>query len=188
MPAVIANFHPQELWLGDDTPAGELVPVLREAGNQGSKVIVYKEGDDFDYGGSHFHVYAPGRDSAAFSKRLNDDCLVMTAGTGDTAVLLEGDAERIAEQRVVGEHPQAALLKVAHHGSASATSKELLQSVHPKFAVISVGTRNGYGHPRREVLERLGSAGVQTYRTDVMGAVRFYLDGKSVKPALELNH
>jgi competence protein ComEC len=68
---------------------------------------------------------------------------------GNTAALLEGDAERIAEERVVAEHPQAALLKVAHHGSASATSNELLRSVHPRFAVISVGARNGYGHPRR---------------------------------------
>jgi competence protein ComEC len=180
MPAVIANFHPRELWLGDDTPAGELVPVLKAARDAGMQIIVHKEGDDFEYGGAHFHVYAPGRDSLAISKRVNDDCLVMTAGTGNTAALLEGDAERIAEERVVAEHPQASLLKVAHHGSASATSNELLRSVHPTFAVISVGARNGYGHPRQEVLQRLGNAGVKTYRTDVMGAVRFYLDGKSV--------
>jgi competence protein ComEC len=187
MPAVIANFHPRELWLGDDTPTGELAPVLREARSAGMDIVVHKEGDDFDYGGAHFRVYAPGRDPLAPSKRANDDCLVMTAGIGETAALLEGDAERIAEERVVAEHPQAALLKVAHHGSASATSNELLRSVHPKFAVISVGARNGYGHPRREVLQRLGNAGVRTYRTDVMGAVRFYLDGNSVTPELEFS-
>jgi competence protein ComEC len=45
-----------------------------------------------------------------------------------------------------------------------------------------VGARNGYGHPRGEVLGRLEEAGVSTYRTDLDGAVSFYLDGKSVSP------
>ncbi|MGZ4731669.1 MAG: ComEC/Rec2 family competence protein, partial [Terriglobales bacterium] len=51
---------------------------------------------------------------------------------------------------------------------------------HPRFAVISVGARNTYGHPRGEVLNRLGQARVLTYRTDLDGAVTFYLDGKAV--------
>ena len=54
--------------------------------------------------------------------RPNDDCLVFTATLGGTTALLEGDAERPVERRVVGEHPEAMLLKVAHHGSASGTS------------------------------------------------------------------
>ena len=108
----------------------------------------------------------------------NDDCLVFTASFGATTALLEGDAERPAERRVVEEHPEAMLLKVAHHGSASGTSADLLSTVHPRYAVISVGARNVYGHPRREVLERLQHAGVITYRTDEEGAVSFYLDGK----------
>jgi hypothetical protein len=102
--------------------------------------------------------------------------------------LLEGDAERPAERRVVEEHPEAMLLKVAHHGSASGTSADLLATVHPRYAVISVGARNVYGHPRREVLERLQHAGVKTYRTDEEGAVSFYLDGKSVTPDVALLH
>jgi competence protein ComEC len=77
-------------------------------------------------------------------------------------------------------------LKVAHHGSASATSSELLATVRPQYAVISAGTRNVYGHPRREVLERLQEAGVKTYRTDLTGAVSFYLDGKSVTPEVAI--
>jgi competence protein ComEC len=80
------------------------------------------------------------------------------------------------------------LLKVAHHGSASGTSADLLSTVHPRYAVISVGSRNVYGHPRREVLERLQHAGVKTYRTDEEGAVSFYLDGKSVTPDVALIH
>ena len=188
MPAVIANFHPRELWLSIDKPVGQLVPIVAQAERAGMEVSVKKEGDEFDYGGAHFHMLAPGRDQITGLMRPNDDCLVFTATFGGTTTLLEGDAERPAERRVVEEHPEAMLLKVAHHGSASGTSADLLSTVHPRYAVISVGARNVYGHPRREVLERLQHAGVKTYRTDEEGAVSFYLDGKSVTPDVALIH
>ncbi|MGA2457706.1 MAG: ComEC/Rec2 family competence protein [Terriglobales bacterium] len=188
MPAVIANFHPRELWLSIDKPVGQLLPIVAQAEGAGMKVSVKKEGDEFDYGGAHFHVLAPGRDQITGLMRPNDDCLVFTATFGGTSALLEGDAERPAERRVVGEHPEAMLLKVAHHGSASGTSADLLSTVHPRYAVISVGARNVYGHPRREVLERLQHAGVKTYSTDEEGAVSFFLDGKTVTPDVAIIH
>jgi competence protein ComEC len=188
MPAVIANFHPRELWMSIDKPVGQLAEIVAQAQRAGMKVSVKKEGDQFDYGGVHFDMLAPGRDQITGSMRPNDDCLVFTAAFGGTTALLEGDAERPAEQRVVEEHPEAMLLKVAHHGSASGTSAALLKTVNPRYAVISVGARNVYGHPRREVLERLQQAGVRTYRTDEDGAVSFYLDGKSVTPDVALLH
>jgi len=188
MPAVMANFHPRELWVSIDKPVGELAPVVAQAQRAGMDVSVKKDGDTFDYGGVHFHMLAPGRDQITGSMRPNDDCLVFTATFGGTTALLEGDAERPVEERVVEEHPEAMLLKVAHHGSASATSARLLSTVHPRYAVISVGVRNVYGHPRREVLERLQQAGVKTYRTDAEGAVSFYLDGTSVTPEVLLLH
>ena len=188
MPAVIANFHPQQLWISIDRPVGELAPIVAQAQNAGMQVSVKKEGDEFDYGGAHFHILAPGRDQITGSMRPNDDCLVFTATLGATTALLEGDAERPVERRVVEEHPEATLLKVAHHGSASGTSADLLATVHPRYAVISVGVRNVYGHPRHEVLERLQQAGVKTYRTDEEGAVSFFLDGKSVMPDVAILH
>ena len=154
--------------------------MVAQAEREGIQVSVKKEGDQFDYGGAHFRVLAPGRDQGTGSMRPNDDCLVFTATYGGTTALLEGDAERPVERRVVEEHPEAMVLKVAHHGSASGTSADLLASVKPRYAVISVGARNVYRHPRREVLERLQQAGVRTFRTDEEGAVSFYLDGKSV--------
>jgi len=188
MPAVMANFHPRELWVSIDKPVGELAPIVAQAERARMEVSVKKEGDQFDYGGAHFHMLAPGRDQITGSMRPNDDCLVFTATFVGTTALLEGDAERPVERRVVEEHPEAMLLKVAHHGSASGTSAELLATIHPRYAVISVGVRNVYGHPRREVLERLQQAGVKTYRTDEEGAVSFYLDGKSVTPDVALIH
>src|SRR5437879_12982709 len=103
---------------------------------------------------------------------------------GNTSALLEGDAERPTEQRLLEEHTEADLLKVAHHGSATSTRTDLLAAVPPKFAVISVGARNVYGHPRREVLSRLQELNITTCSTELDGAVSVYLDGKSVNPRL----
>jgi competence protein ComEC len=101
-----------------------------------------------------------------------------------TSALLEGDAENRSERQVAEEQPEANLLKVAHHGSATSTIPLLLERVHPRFAVISVGVSNTYGHPRREVLARLGEAHVLTCRIDLDGAVTFYLDGSAVIASL----
>ena len=186
MPAVISNFHPRQLWTSVDQPKGELAPIVAQALRAGMNVSVKKEGDEFDYEGLHFRMLAPGRDQITGSMRPNDDCLVFTAAFGRTTVLLEGDAERLVERRLVVEHPEAMLLKVAHHGSATSTSADLLAVVRPRYAVISVGARNVYGHPRRAVLSRLERAGVATFRTDEEGAVSFYLDGQSVTPKVAL--
>ncbi len=114
--------------------------------------------------------------------RPNDTSLVMKVTYKATSALLEGDAERKEEHLVSQEEPHADLLKVAHHGSATSTAADFLAAVHPRFAVISVGARNLYGHPRKEVLDRLAQGRIGTYRTDTSGAVSFYLDGKNVIP------
>jgi competence protein ComEC len=191
MPSVIANFHPRELWLSTDEPTRELAPILQQAKQAGMKIVLRKEGDEVDYGEVHFRILAPGRDLPSGQMRANDDCLAATVRLGNTSALLAGDVEPMAERRIIAQHPQhpgAELLKVAHHGSARVTSSDLLSAVHPQYAVISVGARNVYGHPRAEVLERLQQAEVRTYRTDHMGAVTFYLDGKSVTPDLAISH
>jgi len=184
MRAILANFHPRELWIGAGPTNSELEALLTEAKELGVTVIVHRAGDQFGYAGLQFHVFAPAADASSEARKTNDDSLVMSAGYRETTALLEGDAEKQAEQRIAGEQVDADLLKVAHHGSATSTIPELLAAVRPRFAVISVGSRNVYGHPRREVLERLAEAHVQTYRTDLNGAVTFYLDGTNVTPDL----
>jgi competence protein ComEC len=144
------------------------------------RVVQHRAGESFEFGGAAARILAP--DANDESVKRNDESLVMKLTWGDTSALLEGDAERPTEQRLLEEHPESDLLKVAHHGSATSTRADLLAAVHPKFAVISVGARNVYGHPRREVLSRLQESNIKTYRTDLDGAVSFYLDGKAVSP------
>ena len=180
MAAVLANFHPRELWLGVDSPSPELQTLLRKAIALNIPIVLHKAGDNLELGGAEIEVLAPPRTAETHVSRPNDESLVIKIRYGETSALLEGDAEKKTEKQVALENPQADLLKVAHHGSSTSTIPELLAVVHPRFAVISVGTRNVYGHPRLDVLNRLAEAQVLTYRTDLDGAVTFYLDGKNV--------
>jgi competence protein ComEC len=180
MAAVLENFHPRQLWIGVDSPSDELQRVLREARDLGIPVVQRSAGETIQIGGATLRILAPEPDPVSHALRANDDCVVMKLTFGGTSALLEADAERVTERRIAGDQLQADLLKVAHHGSATSTQPELLAAVHPRFAVISVGARNVYGHPRWEVLNRLEQSQVATYRTDLDGAVTFYLDGKSV--------
>ncbi len=186
MRAILTNFRPRELWLGDDSPPG-LQPIIQQAKNDGVRVINFKAGNSLNFGQINMRVLAP-VDPEVESGRGNNDSLAMRISYGNTSALLEGDAERKTERQIAAEQPQADLLKVGHHGSATSTIPELLKAVHPQYAVISVGARNVYGHPRKEVLDRLHEAGVATYRTDLDGAVTFYLDGHTVVPKLPALH
>jgi competence protein ComEC len=177
--AILANFRPQELWLADPADP-EMGVLVQQARQLGVRVVRHQAGDEFDFGRAAVRVLAPGAADPAV--RRNDESLVMKLTYRKTSALLEGDAENRSERLIAGEQPEADLLKVAHHGSASSTIPLLLERVHPRFAVISVGARNTYGHPRKEVLARLEQNHVLTYRTDFEGAVTFYLDGETVIP------
>jgi competence protein ComEC len=126
-------------------------------------------------------VLAPEGDYQPGNAPTNNDSLVMRVSYGQTSALLEGDAEAPSEARMVGRGGlRADLLKVGHHGSRTSTTPSFLAAVSPSYSVISVGRRNFYGHPRREVLEELQSARVKTFLTDMSGLTSFYLDGAHV--------
>jgi len=185
---VLMNFKPKELWLGANPRTLQLDRLLREARQQNVVVVKHEEGDTFDFGGMRVRVLSPWRDWRVSAGPQNDDSLVLHLTYGRTSALLEGDAGRKIERRIAVEKPQATLLKVGHHGSSTATTAEFMAAVQPRFAVISVGTFNPYRLPRSEVLDRLGDAGVSTYRTDLNGAVSFYLDGETVRPQTPTLH
>jgi competence protein ComEC len=185
MIAVLKNFRPKELWVSLLPPSVALQNVIATAEALGVKVVRHWEGDDFALGGATIQVLFPPRDWPVGPKPQNSDSMVLRVSYGDSSVLLEGDAEKQVERRVAAlHHPSANLVKVGHHGSANATTPELVASAKPQFAIISVGSGNTFGLPRAEVLGRLADAGARVYRTDLHGAVTFYLDGHSVTPSV----
>ena len=180
MHAVLANFRPRELWLGAMADTTEFRELLKQAIAQGITIRQPRQGDSFEFGGVAVRALSPPRHWVTTEKPRNDDSLVLLLSYGNSALLMEGDAETKTERRVAEFKPRSDLWKIAHNGSSTSTSPELLAVVQPKLAVISVGARNTFGHPRREVLQRLADSGVAVYRTDLNGAVSFYLDGKVV--------
>lgn len=128
-------------------------------------------------------LWPPPEYQPAGEEELNDGSIVLRVEYGGIGVLLAGDIQNDAEGKLLasGQVPESAVLKVAHHGSESGTSNELLQVVKPAYAVISVGADNSYGHPSRSVLDRLAATGAQVYRTDEQGAITIITDGKTVQ-------
>ncbi len=182
MPAVLRNFHPDELWVGTNPKSAAYDALLDQAAQQQVRVRHFIAGDLVSLGSARIHVLAPSADYRPGAEASNDDSLVLHVAYRATSVLLEGDAEAPVERAMLAEHGlQSQLLKVAHHGSATSTQPAFLARVAPQCAVISCGLRNRYGHPRIEILNELQVAGVHTSSTDIEGAVCFRLNGQTVE-------
>jgi competence protein ComEC len=181
LPRIIQDFQPAELWVGINPQTEALQRLYETADANHVAIRRHGAGEVLQWAGTSVRVLAPPADWQPKKRRENDDSLTLLIRYGETSALLAGDLEMQMERFVATESPAADLLKVAHHGSATSTTPELLAAVHPHFAVISVGASNPFGHPRHEVLERLQANRVLTYRTDLFGAVTFLLDGKHVQ-------
>ncbi|HLH07319.1 MAG TPA: ComEC/Rec2 family competence protein [Terriglobales bacterium] len=185
--SILTNFEPTEMWLGPNTAPPPLKPIIQRAKDLGSEVKIFAAGDDFGWGGIRVRALSPPKDWRLSAKPDNNDSLVLQFTYGNTSALLMGDAQRQLEPEIIGWRPESSLLKVAHNGSLTSTTPEFLTAVRPKYAFISVGFRNQFHHPRPETLSKLQAAHVRTYRTDLMGAVTFYLDGKDITPQAPRN-
>lgn len=150
------------------------------------RVVLARRGQTIDAGGGvHFMVLSPFEDYFGQSpKNIHNAMVVSRLAYGNGSVLFMGDAEKMVEYRLVHEFSGVAsetlhsdILKVGHHGSKTSTTDELLRTVTPSYAIISVGRKNRYGHPYQEVLDRLTSFGSTVLRTDQDGDIQFINDG-----------
>lgn len=107
----------------------------------------------------------------------NDQSICIRLEFKNESFLFMGDASGKVEK--ARNWPQTNVLKVAHHGSKTSTSKEFLKQVKPQIAIISVGKDNSYKHPSEQVLERLESIKAKIYRTDELGTILLISDGDS---------
>ena len=185
MRSVIANFRPHELWYGVESPTRDFADVMNAAKDFGLESTAHHAGDEFDFGGVHIRVLNPQSGWEPRNPAQDDESLVLHLQYGQTSALLVGDSHYRIEKLLIAENPRADLLKVGHHGSLTSSSPEFLAAVHPELAVVSAGSYNPFRHPRPEVMARYAASHISTYRTDLAGAVTFYLDGKetTARPA-----
>jgi len=106
---------------------------------------------------------------------LNDASMITRIDVGGTSLLITGDAEEAAEEFALAHNPASLLdcdiLKLAHHGSSTSTTKEFLDAVSPEICVASCGANNSYGHPSDVVVSRVEEYGATLHRTDKEGTV-----------------
>lgn len=113
----------------------------------------------------------------AFSAKMNETSIVLHLRYDKFDAFLTGDIGQDTEDRV--EVPQGIeVLKIPHHGSKYSSGEVFLQKVKPALAVIGVG-QNPWGHPTKEVLERLKTLGIKVLRTDQDGEVEIITNGQT---------
>ncbi len=110
---------------------------------------------------------------------LNNYSAVIKLTFGETSFVFTGDAEKLSEDEI-RTNIKCDVLKVGHHGSSTSTSRNFLKKTEPTYAVISCGMDNSYGHPHKEVMQRLEKAGIAIYRTDLNGTIEAVSDGNEI--------
>lgn len=155
----------------------ELVDVIHD---KNMKITYPVVGEQYALGEAKFTIIAP--NSNSYGGNANDYSVAILLEYGKNRFLFTGDAEEASETEMLsnGIELSADVYKVAHHGSRSASTQEFLNAVHPKYAVISCGEGNSYGHPHAEVLNRLRSMGVEVFRTDEQGSIIASSDGENI--------
>jgi competence protein ComEC len=179
--AVLTNFRVGELWIGREDERAAFRGLLDEARAAGIPIVIRTQGEETDWSGARVNVLWP---PAAAPRQLssNDTSLVLRLSDGPAHFLLTGDIEKSTEDALVSEHVPLAsdFLKVPHHGSKTSSAAEFLASVSPRFAAVSVGEANPFGHPSESVVERYEQDGVRLLRTDRDGAVTVLTDGTNL--------
>lgn len=118
---------------------------------------------------------------------LNNNSIVNKISYKNFSILFTGDIEEKAEKEILAKYInnskilKSNILKVAHHGSKTSSSKEFLEKVKPNIAIIGVGKENKFDHPNYNTLENLRRINCKIYRTDEDGEIRIKTNGIDIK-------
>lgn len=147
--------------------------------SNGCEIIHPEPGFEISLGNAIVRIIGPQRTDYVSD---NDLSLCMTIQYGDSRVIICGDAQHDSETDLINSEEDVAadIYVVNHHGSSTSSMDAFLDRVSPRFAVISCGKVNGYGHPSMETLQRLQTLNVSMFRTDVQGSITAYSDGTDI--------
>lgn len=153
---------------------------VSEVYNKGIKSILARAGNSYNFGSVTFTFVSPG---VTLPTDDNDASVVMHLSYRNFSALFTADISSKRERHLLDHNALTPItvLKVSHHGSKDATSDAFLNVTKPKYALISVGEENKFGHPSDLVLSRLEKAGAEIFRTDYHGNITVWTDGDQVK-------
>ena len=132
----------------------------------------------------YFDILWP-TDNQITTNILNNNAIVCNLHYKKFSMLFTGDIEEIAEKEIVKLYSKnknllkANILKVGHHGSKTSSINEFLNIINPRIAVIGVGKNNKFGHPNKEILDRIENLSCNIFRTDLNGEISIEVNKKS---------
>lgn len=189
MDTVMAGIKVDEFWMG--AMPDELVPSTTTYMDVLEQLdighIPYREpkvGTQYDLGsGGILTVYGP----QGTPSDLNNCSLVCRVDFGETSFLFSGDTEEAAEKAILasGVDLDVDVMTMGHHGSETSSSSAYFKAASPKYAAISCGEDNSYGHPHKATIQKLKNADVLYRRTDVNGTISFTTNGNTVDYSTE---
>lgn len=143
------------------------------------QIKVPNVGDKISLGAAQLVILAPNSNNY---ENLNNYSIVAKLKYGNRSFIFTGDEEDISEGEILAKQLDlsADVLKVGHHGSKRSTTEQFLKAIKPKYAVISVGKDNNYGHPDKEVLYKLKNNNTDIFRTDEQGTIVAESDGSKI--------
>lgn len=154
----------------------DLIYAMRDKGLKANEV----QQDSFNLGKAKCDIYGP---LGTVAGDMNTYSIIVKVTYGENKFLFTGDTQSVNESEMInkGYDLSCDVLKVAHHGSRTSSSDEFLNYINPKYAVISCGKHNDYGHPHKQTVEKLKKRHIPLYRTDENGTIICISDGKKIK-------
>ena len=149
----------------------ELIELLEK-----KNIPYYKDIKELDMNGNKLYFLNNGN---YFNE--NDNSNVIYTKLNGIKLLLMGDASVEVEEDILEKYDldDIDILKVGHHGSKTSSIKYFIDSINPKYSIISVGKNNRYGHPNKEVLNNLEQSKI--YRTDIDGSIMFKIKNNKLR-------
>lgn len=178
--AVIKTFDIGIIYMNQkSTTTNTYRDVINAIASKGIRPVQPALGTTFKVGTANCIVYGPVNPN---SDDLNTYSIVIKLTFGNNKFLFTGDTQASNEEGMInnGYDLSADVLKVAHHGSHTSTLNIFLDKVNPKYAVISLGKGNDYGHPHKETMDRLKAKNTSVYRTDENGTIVSTSDGNNI--------
>lgn len=144
--------------------------VLEAIQNKNKSINSLQKGNKITLGEAELEVMT---DSILDKENLNLASNIIKLEFNGISFLFTGDAETENEKTINWENID--ILKVGHHGSTTSSSSKFIKQIKPKYAIISVGKDNSYGHPHKEIIKRLEDIESEILRTDEFGTIKFML-------------
>lgn len=178
LPDVLENFNIENFYMTSAVATTQIYEkMLYDVQNSGANIHDVMAGDVIlDEANLLIEVVGP---KVIDEGEQNNNSVIVKLTYGDDKFLFTGDAEK-SEEDGVWTNIKSNVLKVGHHGSDSSSTSNFLKKVEPKYAVISCGLYNSYGHPDDTVLKRLSERNIDVFRTDLQGTIVFTSNGSGI--------